>query len=81
MPETLDDVVRHRPEPDRSRLAALLRHDIRRRVRALDRAMAQPKRCSACRKDKPIAAFGAHAARHDGLQSVCRECRRRGAEQ
>jgi hypothetical protein len=34
------------------------------------------KRCSRCKTEKPVGAFGSNAAKRDGLQDACRECRR-----
>lgn len=34
------------------------------------------KRCSRCKQTKPRSEFGARRANDDGLQGVCRECRR-----
>lgn len=34
------------------------------------------KRCSRCKQAKPVGAFGLNAAKWDGLQDACRECRR-----
>jgi hypothetical protein len=35
------------------------------------------KRCSTCRQDLPLVAYQANRANKDGLQRVCRECRRK----
>ncbi|RSN65349.1 hypothetical protein DMH01_02875 [Amycolatopsis sp. WAC 04182] len=40
------------------------------------RIIREAKRCPSCRVEKPVAEFGRNAARPDGLQSVCRACRR-----
>jgi protein-arginine kinase activator protein McsA len=32
------------------------------------------KRCSSCKKDKPLAKFNTNKARKDGKQNFCREC-------
>ncbi len=34
------------------------------------------KRCSQCGREKPLAGFARNVGRHDGLDHVCRECRR-----
>lgn len=34
------------------------------------------KFCTACKTDKPLSAFNKHAARPDGLQVECRQCRK-----
>ncbi len=34
------------------------------------------KRCSQCGREKPLTDFARNVGRHDGLDHVCRECRR-----
>lgn len=38
--------------------------------------MKQTKRCHSCAIEKSLTEFGRHAARHDGLQAQCRDCKR-----
>ena len=65
----------HLDPEDRAAALSTLRHDIARRQRAASRE--GEKRCPACATVLPVSDFGANAARPDGLQSVCRACRRK----
>lgn len=37
------------------------------------------KRCSGCKKEKPVSEYGKNRTRKDGLQHCCKECRRQRA--
>jgi hypothetical protein len=45
------------------------------------RATEEDRRCSSCRRRKPICEFGAWASDSDGLHCYCRECSNRKARQ
>lgn len=49
--------------------------EARRRVAAARAADAQPRDCPRCGRVRTVADFGPNAARPDGLQSWCRDCR------
>lgn len=82
---TLDDLLaRHDDAEDRAQLRSAILETGRQRFRHYDRALqaeaqaraALVKRCPSCDQAKEAAAFGANAARPDGLQVQCRACRR-----
>lgn len=82
----LEDALSHITDPEeREAMLSVLRLEVarrRRRARILDQlneaAQAETtKRCPGCATTKPVTAFGKNAARPDGLQSLCRACRRR----
>jgi hypothetical protein len=80
---TLDHAVAHLTDPaERYAHAAAIRTEMARRLRreaaaAAASASAAPaeKFCPRCAATKPSSAFGANAARADGLQSMCKACR------
>jgi hypothetical protein len=49
--------------------------EVRRRQSKARIAARQPRHCPRCEKDRTVADFGPNAARPDGLQSWCRDCR------
>lgn len=66
---------------EREHAAAVFRHAVARRLRAAEaasgpRIIRTAKRCPSCRTERPVTQFGRNSARPDGLQSVCRACRR-----
>lgn len=46
-------------------------------MKQTDPPITNTKVCGKCRHELPTAAFGPNASRPDGLQSMCRECRRK----
>lgn len=76
----LDDVVRRLDEDERAAHVAAMLNEARRRVRrheaAEPRIVRTEKRCPSCDEVRAAEEFGRNAARPDGLQSVCRTCRR-----
>lgn len=82
---TLDALVAHHDDAeDRAQLKAAILATGRQRFAHYDRALedeararaALVKPCPACRRELPASSFGANAARPDGLQVHCKECRR-----
>ncbi|MGW5239918.1 hypothetical protein ACWEOW_13380 [Monashia sp. NPDC004114] len=81
----LQALVAHHTDPEeRAELRAAMLTTGRLRFAAYDRAVAEEeaaragivKRCGACERLLPASSYGRNAARPDGLQTWCKQCRR-----